>query len=357
MEQHNIVYIHTHDSGKVFSPYGYLVDTPNIQELAKDSILFKNAFCTSPTCSPSRSSMLTGMYPHSNGMIGLGNRGFSIADYDWHIVNQLKRSNYQTTLCGIQHESGHFALPEEAAKIIGYDFNITSSNNVKQMKDKFIWDYENALNASNWIRTEAKEKPFFLSYGLYATHRPYPEINHDIVDPNYLTPPYPIPDTPETREDYARHVISLKNADTCIGIVINALKESNLYDNTIILFTTDHGIAVPFSKCNLYDPGIGVALMLRAPNSNVNGTVNDNLVSHIDVYPTLCELLNIERPSRLEGQSFAQYFSDSQSNPHRDYIFTEVNFHTSYEPARSVRTNRYKYIKYYENIDKYILRL
>ncbi len=348
MKPYNILYLHTHDSGKVFSPYGYQVDTPNIMKLAQDSILFKNAFCASPTCSPSRSAMLTGMYPHSSGMIGLGNRGFSISNYDWHLVNELKDNGYHTALCGIQHESGHFAKPEEAAQIIGYDSNITTDKNVKEMKDKYIWDYENALNASQWIRNCKGDRPFFLSYGLFATHRSYPSKNDDIVDPKYLKPPYPIPDTPETREDYARHLISLKNADNCVGLVINSLKEAGLYEDTIIIFTTDHGIAVPFSKCNLFDTGIGVAFMFREPNSQLNGTVNDNLLSQIDLYPTICDILNIEKPDRLEGKSFAGYFEKGESNPHRNFIFTELNYHTSYEPARSVRTDRYKYIKYYD---------
>ena len=92
VKNYNIVYIHTHDSGNIFSPYGYDSPTENIEEFAKDAVVFKKAFCTSPTCSPSSSGLLTGMYPHSNGMLGLANRGFSLKDYGWHLVSHLRKN-------------------------------------------------------------------------------------------------------------------------------------------------------------------------------------------------------------------------------------------------------------------------
>ncbi|MBS4210181.1 sulfatase [Bacillus sp. FJAT-50079] len=348
LKKHNIVYIHTHDSGKIFSPYGYAVNTPHIEALANESLLFRQAFAASPTCSPSRSAMLTGMYPHSCEMLGLANRGFSIADYDWHIVSNLKKHGYKTALCGIQHEAGHYLDHEAGAEIIGYDEDITSSKNIKSYQQPYSWDYENALNVSEWLRSRNSEQPFFLSFGMYSAHREYPVANHDIVNPDRVMPPHPIPDNSTTREDYARHLISIGHADHCVGLVINALKETGLYENSIIIFTTDHGIAFPFSKCNLYDAGIGVALMMRVPSSKANGLTMDNLISQIDLYPTLCELVGIEKADRLQGESFARYFYD-EMDPHRNKIFAEINFHTSYEPARCIRTERYKYIRYFDH--------
>ena len=90
----NIVYIHSHDSGRYLSPYGQSVPTPNLQRLAQEGILFRKAFSAAPTCSPSRAALLTGLYPHSSGMLGLAHRGFSLNDYQQHIVHTLKAAGY-----------------------------------------------------------------------------------------------------------------------------------------------------------------------------------------------------------------------------------------------------------------------
>ena len=104
---------------------------------------------------------------------------------------------------------------------------------------------------------------------------------------------------------------------------------------------------LPFNKCNLTDTGIGVSLIMRVPQAVSNGKVSDSLISQIDVFPTICDLLSLEKPEYLEGKSFAELFKDNKAKI-VDYIFAEINFHTSYEPVRCVRTDRYKYIKYYD---------
>ena len=110
----NIVYIHSHDSGRYLSLYGQAVPTPNLQQLAQQGIVFRNAFSAAPTCSPSRAALLTGLYPHSCGMLGLAHRGFSLNDYQQHLVHTLKPAGYTTVLAGLQHVA---KVPET----IGYD--------------------------------------------------------------------------------------------------------------------------------------------------------------------------------------------------------------------------------------------
>lgn len=342
----NILYIHTHDSGKILSSYGYDVPTSNIKNFANDATIFNNSFCVSPTCSPSRAALLTSIYPHESGMLGLAQRGFSI-DYDKHLVNYLNKNNFHTLLCGIQHEAGWYLDHEEGAKAIGYKENITSSNEGYRQEDLTIWDQKNAGNLCKWIDDYNKDKPFFISYGMYATHRRYPDVIDEEIDENMVNPPYPIPNNKETRKDHARYMTSAKSADYCFEKVIQSLKYNNLYENTIIIFTTDHGLANPFSKCTLFDSGIAVSLIMRVPDSNSKGKIVDNLVSHIDVFPTLCDLLGLEKPSYLNGKSFIKSFDDVEADT-RDEIFAEVSFHTSYEPIRCIRTKRYKYIRYYD---------
>lgn len=116
----NVVYIHTHDSGRFFSPYGAEVFTPNLEQFAADACVFTNAYCTSPTCSPSRSALVSGRYPHNNGMLGLANRGFKLNDYREHLVHLFNSNGYQTLLCGVQQEAGRYVEHEQGAAIIGY---------------------------------------------------------------------------------------------------------------------------------------------------------------------------------------------------------------------------------------------
>jgi arylsulfatase A-like enzyme len=347
----NVIYINTHDSGRMLSPYGYSVPTPNLQEFSKESLLFRQAYCVGPTCSPSRAGLVTGMYPHSNGMLGLSQRGFGLKDYSWHLVNKVKENGYHTVLCGIQHEAGSYLDHSKGAAIIGYDEDITCDNRGIEQEDLVKWDYENAKKVVEWIKVNGKKEKFFMSYGLYATHRRYPKEIDASVDKRYVIPPYPSVDTEETREDHARYLTSAAWFDRCFGLVINTLKEEGLYEDTIILYTTDHGVAIPYSKCTLYDSGIGVALIMRVPGSKSNGEITDSLVSQVDIYPTLCDLLNIEKSERIQGKSFARFFSNSKE-VHREEVFAEINFHTSYEPTRCVRTKRYKYLEY---VDEYYL--
>jgi N-sulfoglucosamine sulfohydrolase len=347
----NVLYIHTHDSGRILSPYGYKVPTPNLEAFAKEAAVFRNAYCAGPTCSPSRAAMLTGTYPHQTGMLGLAQRGFSM-DCRRHLVQHLNRNGYDTALCGIQHEVGWYLDRVQGAKQIGYGEELTRDNSGYRQEELVKWDQENAGEVCTWLRDRKKmgnekKRPFFLSYGMYATHRRFPDEIDPEICPEFAVPPYPIPDSKETRRDFAGFLTSVKSADGCFGQVIRCLKEEGLWENTIVLFTTDHGIANPFSKCTLFDSGIGVALMMHVPGAKGNGRVMDQLVSHVDVFPTLCELLNLEKPDYLEGVSLVPLLEGGEE-PVRSDIFAEINFHTSYEPARCVRTERYKYICYYD---------
>jgi len=118
MPRPNILYVHSHDSGRYVQPYGHAIPTPNIQHLAEEGVLFRQAFCAGPTCSPSRAALLTGMAPHNAGMIGLAHRGFSLHDYRQHLANVLKDAGYRTALAGVQHVA-------DRPETIGYDEVLT----------------------------------------------------------------------------------------------------------------------------------------------------------------------------------------------------------------------------------------
>ena len=344
----NVIYINTHDSGRMLSPYGYDIPTENLKKLAEDSVVFTNAFCAGPTCSPSRAALLTGTFPHQNGMLGLAQRGFSLYNPEKHLANFLKNNGYNTCLCGIQHEYGWYLdLEKNGLHNLGYNEVLTTDSKSFKKEELHLWDRNNAVEVVKWLDNYNEEKPFLLSFGMHSTHRPYPVEVAEFIDERYVVPPYPITNNEENRHDHAQYMTTAHYADENIKMIVDALKRNNLYENSIIIFTTDHGLALPFNKCNLTDTGIGVSLIMKVPNADCNGKVVDSLVSQIDVFPTLCELLNLNKPDYLEGKSFAEAFVDNKAVLD-EYIFAEVNFHTSYEPVRCVRTKRYKYIKYYD---------
>lgn len=334
----NILYIHTHDTGRYIEPYGYQVPTPNLMELAREGTVFRHAYCAGPTCSPSRAGLLTGMAPHSCGMMGLAHRGFVLDDYKKHLAQFLKEKGYETVLCGMQHEA-------PKTEMLGYDYVLADYQGEEVVEDFVQKDLENARKVAEYL-TKPKEKPFFVSFGMQSTHRIFPDYKAS-VDPDYVMPPFPLYDTQTNREDMAAYITSAKVADDCVGIVLDALEKSGLEDETIVLFTTDHGIAFPRMKCNLYDTGIGVALIFKYPGNQRGGKSVDTLISQIDVFPTLCDILNIERPHWLQGTSFLPVLENKREKI-RDEIYSEVTFHAAYEPMRCIRTERYKLIKYFE---------
>ncbi|HHV12230.1 MAG TPA: sulfatase [Clostridiales bacterium] len=342
----NVLYLHTHDTGRVISPYGYKVPTPNYESFCQENLLFQNAFCVAPTCSPSRAGLLTGCYPHQNGMLGLAQRGFEL-DKEKHLANFLKDRGFQTVLCGVQHEYAYYLDHDLAKEPLGYLEDISCDCKKYEESDLIYWDQENADGVCNWLESYNGEKPFFLSYGMHCTHREFPKEIHETINVDFSQPPINIFNNKITREDFARYKTSLRIADGNIGKIVRKMKDINLYDQTIIIITTDHGIAYPFSKCTLNDTGIGVLMAMRYPDAKLKSNSYDGLISHIDIFPTICDLLGLEKPDYLVGKSFAGIFK-GEDYEGDDLIFAEINFHTSYEPARCVRTKRYKYIRFFD---------
>jgi len=328
MVRPNIVYIHSHDTGRYIQPYGHAIATPNLQRLAEQGVLFRQAFCGNPTCSPSRACLLTGQSAHSNGMVGLAHRGFRLKDYGHHILHTLRKAGYTSVLAGHQH----IAVGEDAWQTIGYDRCFAGRADAHERASEFL--------------DSAPEQPFFLTVGFSETHREFPEAHPD-DDARYCLPPLPLPDTPDTREDMARFKACARILDRKMGTVFDALDRNGLSDHTLVICTTDHGIAFPRMKCNLADSGIGVMLIMRGPGGFTGGKVIDDLVSQTDIFPTVCDLLGVERPTWLEGVSFLPRVSGADE-PARDCVFAEVNYHAAYEPKRCARTARWKYIRRFD---------
>jgi arylsulfatase A-like enzyme len=342
MNRPNILYLHSHDTGRYIQPYGHNVPTPNLQRLAEQGVLFRRNFCAGPTCSPSRACLVTGLWPHSSGMIGLAHRGFRLNDYTQHIVHTLRPAGYTSTLIGVQHVA-------RDPGTIGYD-------RVLSLKSHRV---EHVAPAAVEFLGSAPQGPFFLSVGFSETHRVYHEPG-PAENPRYCLPPHPLPDNPAPRQDLAAYKASARVLDGGMGAVLDALDANGLSENTLVICTTDHGIAFPGMKCNLTDAGIGVMLIVRGPGGFEGGQVSDAMVSHIDLFPTLCDLLEIEAPPWLQGRSMmplirGQGARGSRADEIHDEVYAEVTFHAAYEPKRAVRTQRYKYIRRYDGRERPVL--
>ncbi len=328
--QPNILYIHSHDTGRFVQPYGFQVPTPNLQMLADQGVLFREAFCAAPTCSGSRASLLTGLHCHNNGMLGLAHRGWRLNDYGQHWVHALRRGGYRSTLIGEQHISVD-------PGVIGYDEVVDVDSN----------HAENIAPLTIEHLREAGPDPWFMSVGFFETHRDF-FAPTSVRDTLYSLPPGNLPDVTATRRDVASFKASARSLDQGVGAVLHALHDFGLVDDTLVICTTDHGIAFPNSKATLFDRGIGVMMIVRGPGGFSGGKVVDAPVSHLDVYPTLCDLAGVEHPDWLQGSSLLPLVHGEVERLH-EAIFAETTFHAAYQPHRAVRTERWKYIRRFDD--------
>jgi arylsulfatase A-like enzyme len=179
--------------------------------------------------------------------------------------------------------------------------------------------------------------------GFFQPHRPFLEADEDLLD-SEIEVPRNLPEGAALRMDTACLKTSIRKLDQAVGKVVNALKESGEWDRSIILFTTDHGIAFPMHKCCLRDAGTRVALMMRHPElPETHGKRIDALVSQLDVVPTLYKWIGQSKPEWCEGKSMDKLIH-SQVSRIRDEVFSEVNYHAAYEPMRSIRTEKYRLV-------------
>lgn len=334
--QPNIVFITCHDLGRHLGLYGQrTVSTPNLDRLAADGVVFDRSFCTAPQCSPSRSSLHTGRHAHSNGVMGLTHDPFNwrLHDDEQHIAARLRDAGYHTALFGIQHLTDRAHVHDLGYEVVAADHEPATRI---------------AAAVTDYLMTEGQRQPFYLEVGFFEPHRPYdwhrtPPDDSKGVD----LPPY-IPDSADSRAEFAALQGMIQALDDGVGMILEALDQTGLAGNTWLVFTTDHGLAMPRAKCSLYDPGIETALMMRWPGGDLTGGRRvDALVSHVDVVPTLLDGLSLPLPDNLHGQSVWPLLRGDAFTP-RDAIFAEKTFHTAYEPMRATRTTTHKLIVNFE---------
>ena len=326
MGKPNILVVITHDSGRQFGCYGAGVETPNIDRLAEEGVCFTNTFCSAPQCSAARASAWTGLVPHRNSLIGLTHLGFRLDPDVPRLGAMLADAGYHTALFGFQHE-------EPDAHRMGY----------RQVQKAESNKLRHVVPLVRAFLEGAPPEPFFACVGFGETHRPFPG-DHQPVDPAGVTVPGWLPDEAAVREDLAALHGMIRGVDAAVGSIDSLLQESGLADDTLLIYTTDHGIAFPRAKATLRDAGLGVALVARGPGGFDGGRQVAGLTSTMDLMPTLLELAGIDVPPGLDGRSLLPLLANPDAD-WRDHLFPEMTFHAAYDPMRGIRTERYKYIR------------
>lgn len=338
-EKPNVLVITTHDTGRYFGCYGMeTVHTPAIDALAENSYRFTNYFAASPICSASRATMMTGRYPQSHGLMLLTHEPWewSLNEGERHLSHILGDAGYHTALFGLQHE---------AANTASLGFKEAYAQRTAEGKRCNALDV--ARSVSGFLQDEAKQQvPFYAQIGFFETHTPFdfggvaPDDSKGVFMPPYLL------ENEAAKKELAHLQGAVRRVDEAVKLITDMLAETGLDRDTIVVFTTDHGIEFPRAKWFLYDPGIEAAFIMRWPGGNIQGGKTcDWLLSNVDFLPTLLELIGLPIPDNVEGKSFVTVFSDTATTPSRDAVFSMIHAHHERPEMRAVRTDRFKLIR------------
>jgi arylsulfatase A-like enzyme len=332
-----VILITPHDLGDFLGCYGVPVSTPNLDALAAGGVIFCNHFSTGTVCSPSRGSITTGCYPHTHGLMGLVHRGWALdVEACPPLAQILSKAGYQTHLFGFQHE--HYDPSR-----LGYaHVHETGGMNVEQVVSTF----------SDWLRSENEGAgSFFAAMGFFDVHRlgqgrpsHFKRDAYESADPTQVQVPPWLPDLPVVRQELADFYGDITHMDRWIGEVVRALDEAGLAENTLLVFTSDHGASFLHGKATLYDGGTKVPWLMRWPGGIPAGTQLASLTSHVDILPTILDLLDIPIPDYVEGQRMAA-LAQGMGGETRAYAYAEKNVTNYYDPGRMIRSPTFKYIR------------
>jgi arylsulfatase A-like enzyme len=337
----NILHIIPHDLGQELGCYGRRpIASPRIDGLASQGTRFEGYLCASTPCSPSRGCIMTGQAAHRSGLIGLVNRGWDLPPAVPTIVDHLNRAGYETVLAGFQHE-------RKRRSDLRYQRDLSvGPDGADVLQDILI---ENGVaRAQEFLRSRRPgDPPFFLNVGSWETHAPWsrPEYRSFRPEPEDVAVPPFLPDHPLVRRQLADFVAAVAYLDHHVGRLLDTLDEVGLADETLVAFTTDHGMAFPRAKSTLYEPGLQTVLVLRWPGHVPAGRACGERIPNIDLFPTYCEAAGIEPPEGIDGRSFWKLATGKPGYSPREAVFAERNFHDDFDPQRAVIRGRFKYIR------------
>lgn len=347
----NVVLFVTDDQGQDAGCYGNpVLETPNLDALAADGTLFRNAFATTASCSASRSVILSGLHNHLNGQYGHEHAYHKFSSFPSvkGLPVWLTQAGYRTARIGKYH-----VAPESV-----YQFDVALKGNSRS-------PVEMADNCRD-LFNEQSDKPFFLYFATSDPHRgggtvqdspykpdrfgnrpqPYPGIEEVEYDPaDVIVPPF-LPDTPTCRAELAQYYQSVSRIDQGLGRLIQHLKDAGVYDDTLIIYISDHGIAFPGAKTTVYEPGLKSPCIVRNPYNDKRGIESDAMVSWVDITPTILAFAQATpKDYQFHGRSFLpvldQTVTEGWDEINASHTFHEIQM---YYPMRVVRDRQYKLI-------------
>jgi N-sulfoglucosamine sulfohydrolase len=314
--------------------------TPNLDAFASEGIRFENAHITVSICQPSRGVLATGLYGHNSGVMGFMHTNRNIPT----IMQTLRDAGYLT---GVLGKVGH-STPHAAYK---WDF-VHDQNELGNGRDPDIY-YKYCKEFLARCRRE--NKPFYFMVNSHDPHRPYHIPGKPIkgakepsktYDPDEVAVPGFVPDLPGVRKELSYYLNSSRRLDDTFGKAMQALKESGFENNTLVMFLSDNGIAIPFAKCNAYFASTRTPWIVRWPGIVKEGTVdNRHFISGIDFFPTVLEAVGLPVPKGLDGFSFLPLLK-GQKQSGRDRVFTQIDMKAGGDavPMRCVQDKRFGYI-------------
>ena len=366
----NILWLVAEDLSPYLPSFGdSTIVTPNLDRLAKEGVRYSNVFSVSGVCAPSRSAIVTGMYPTSIGAHHMRTLSQQPAAKEKGLINyEVVPPPNVKMVSQILRENGYYCTNNKKED---YQF----------YKSVLAWD-ESSIFA-HW-RNRPEDSKFFSVFNFGVTHESnlwdpwYRQFDLDPFPPDrdigkwweqfsgiekslYVSkdihidiPPY-LPDNITVRNDMMRMYSNIVEMDEKVGLIIDQLEEDGLLEETIIVFYTDHGGPLPRQKRLLYDSGIKVPMIIRYPNKVRAGQIDERMISFVDFAPTLLSMVKIEPPDYYHGFPFEGLF---KSKDDREYIHAAADrFDEYYDQIRAVRDKQYKYLRNYNTDKPYYLPL
>jgi len=341
-ERPNVLLINADDLGLQLSCYGDPnIKTPVLDALAAEGVRFAHAYVAQSSCSPSRAAMLTGTWPHQNGQIGLSHLGFQMKPGQVTLPTLLRNAGYRTGIIGKRHIEPVADVPFDWEEVAETAFNRT--RNVQWVAER-----------SRDFFASARElgQPFFYYVNYYDPHGPLNDTT-DVVNglPKTKLTAADIrehmPSTAKTLEGKKTETARLYNTvlrlDSGVGLLLAELKAAGFAENTLVIFVGDNGVAVPGGKMTSSELGLRVPLLVRWPGVAKSGQVREELVSLLDLMPTVLDATGVRQPAGLAGRPL-QPLLRGEKHAWRELLFSEMNFQTPdyLRLQRTVRDGRHK---------------
>ncbi len=332
----NVLLIVSEDNGAELGCYGDpYVRTPNLDKLAQEGCRFANAYVPHAVCSASRAAFLTGLYPFQNGQIGLATHRYAMYREWDNIPGVLKTVGYRTGMIGKLHVNPESAFSFDYRAITGNGFNDRPMELYAAAADRFF---------------NASDEPFFLAINYPDAHFPLLRQQYGLpvrpLEADDVTPlPFIGADSPRLRQGTADYYNCLMRLDSGIGMLMDRLERSGKADNTIVIYIGDHGAQFSRGKATCYEGGLRIPMIIRSPGVVPPNTVRNELVSTIDLLPTILDAVRLPARETLPGTSLLP-LANGKADVWRRYLFAERTAYSagSFYPQRTLRDERYKLI-------------